>query len=87
MASLLTTASFLWIKSKITGNTIIQDPSFRLNVDDDLGKYYHMYSGIQVQTNTQYKDLHSADKGYFDISNNVIKNLTVYQNNNSDLRD
>ena len=68
-------------KVKITGNTIIQDPSFRLNVDDDLGKYYHMYSGIQVQTNTQYKDLHSADKGYFDISNNVIKNLTVYQNN------
>ena len=68
-------------KVKITGNTIIQDPSFRLNVDDDLGKYYHMYSGIQVQTNTQYKDLHSANKGYFDISNNVIKNLTVYQNN------
>lgn len=68
-------------KVKITGNTIIQDPSFRLNVDDDLGKYYHMYSGIQVQTNTQYRDLHSADKGYFDISNNVIKNLTVYQNN------
>ena len=68
-------------KVKITGNTIIQDPSFRLNVDDDLGKYYHMYSGIQVQTNTQYKDLHSADKGYFDISDNVIKNLTVYQNN------
>ena len=29
-------------KVKITGNTIIQDPSFRLNVDDDLGKYYHM---------------------------------------------
>ena len=68
-------------KVKITGNTIIQDPSFRLNVDDDLGKYYHMYSGIQVQTNTQYRDLHSADKGYFDISDNVIKNLTVYQNN------
>ena len=68
-------------KVKITGNTIIQDPNFRLNVDDDLGKYYHMYSGIQVQTNTQYKDLHSADKGYFDISDNVIKNLTVYQNN------
>ena len=68
-------------KVKITGNTIIQDPSFRLNVDDDLDKYYHMYSGIQVQTNTQYRDLHSADKGYFDISDNVIKNLTVYQNN------
>ena len=40
-----------------------------------------MYSGIQVQTNTQLKDLHTADKGYFDISNNKIDNLTLYENN------
>ena len=74
-------------KVKITGNTIIQDPSFRLNVDDDLGKHYHMYSGIQVQTNTQYKDLHSADKGYFDISDNVIKKSDGLSKQYSDLRD
>ena len=86
MALLPTTASF-YDKVKITGNTIIQDPSFRLNVDDDLGKYYHMYSGIQVQTNTQYKDLHSADKGYFDISNNVIKKSDGLSKQYSDLRD
>ena len=39
-----------------------------------------MYSGIQVQTNTQLRDLHTADKGYYDISGNTIKNLAVYQN-------
>lgn len=66
---------------KITNNHIIQDPEFRLYNDDDLGKHYHMYSGIQVQTNTQLKDLHTADKGYFDISNNKIDNLTLYENN------
>lgn len=66
---------------KIANNHIIQDPEFRLYNDDDLGKHYHMYSGIQVQTNTQLKDLHTADKGYFDISNNKIDNLTLYENN------
>ena len=66
---------------KIANNHIIQDPGFRLYNDDDLGKHYHMYSGIQVQTNTQLKDLHTADKGYFDISNNKIDNLTLYENN------
>ncbi|MBF1284750.1 right-handed parallel beta-helix repeat-containing protein [Neisseria sicca] len=66
---------------KIKGNVITQDPNFRLYMDDDLGKHYHMYSGIQVQTNTQLRDLHTADKGYYDISGNTIKNLAVYQNN------
>ena len=65
---------------KIKGNVITQDPNFRLYMDDDLGKHYHMYSGIQVQTNTQLRDLHTADKGYYDISGNTIKNLAVYQN-------
>ena len=66
---------------KIKGNVITQDQNFRLYMDDDLGKHYHMYSGIQVQTNTQLRDLHTADKGYYDISGNTIKNLAVYQNN------
>lgn len=65
---------------KIKDNVITQDPNFRLYMDDDLGKHYHMYSGIQVQTNTQLRDLHTADKGYYDISGNTIKNLAVYQN-------
>jgi len=65
---------------KIKDNVITQDPNFRLYMDDDLGRYYHMYSGIQVQTNTQLRDLHTADKGYYDISGNTIKNLAVYQN-------
>ena len=65
---------------KITGNTITQDDTFRLAVDDTQGMKYHVYSGIQLQTNTQYRDLHSADTGYFEISGNTIKNLTLYKN-------
>ncbi|OSI08315.1 Pectate lyase superfamily protein [Neisseria animaloris] len=64
---------------KITGNTIIQDPNFRLETDDNLRPNYHGYSGIQLQTNTQYKDLHSKDYGYFEVSGNTIKNLSVYK--------
>lgn len=66
---------------KVTGNVIKQDSSFRLDVDDNPGYTYHMYSGIQVQTNTQRYDLHSKSKGYFDISNNTINNLEVYKDN------
>ena len=65
---------------KITGNTIIQDPDFRLDVNDNPRYTYHGYAGIQVQTNTQFKDLKSADTGYFEISGNTIKNLTLYKN-------
>ena len=66
---------------KISGNVITQDTSFRLAVDDTPGYDYHMYSGIQIQTNTQRRDLHTKDKGYFDISNNTINNLEVYKDN------
>ncbi|MCP1771595.1 hypothetical protein J2T38_000395, partial [Neisseria perflava] len=65
----------------ITGNTITQDETFRLETDDNDGYVYHMYSAIQVQTNTQFQDLHTADTGYFEISNNTINNLTLYDNN------
>lgn len=64
----------------IRGNTITQDAGFRLQTDDDLGPYYQLYSAIQLQTNTQFRDLNSADTGYFEISNNTINNLTVYGN-------
>ena len=65
---------------KITNNTIIQDPDFRLETDDNPNNRYHGYSGIQLQTNTQRKDLHSADYGTFEISGNTIQNLTLYKN-------
>ncbi|MDO5640142.1 MAG: right-handed parallel beta-helix repeat-containing protein [Neisseria sp.] len=64
---------------KISNNTIIQDPAFRLKTDDNGEILYHGYAGIQLQTNTQFKDLHSSGSGSFDISGNTIKNLAVYQ--------
>ncbi|MFV2029377.1 right-handed parallel beta-helix repeat-containing protein [Neisseria sp. S1] len=66
---------------KISGNVIEQDPNFRLEADDNLQykNSYHTYSGIQIQTNTQLKNLHSDPNGYFEISNNTIKNLTLYK--------
>ena len=69
---------FAMDKVKISGNTITQDPNFRLADDDDLGAYYRLYSGIQVQTNTQFKKLPHDNTGYFEISNNTIKQLTLY---------
>ena len=65
---------------KISNNVIVQDPSFRLEVDDNPSYTYHGYSAIQLQTNTQFKNLHSADNGYFEISNNKIEALTLYKN-------
>ena len=65
---------------KITAITLIEDPVFRLDVNDNPRYTYHGYAGIQVQTNTQFKDLKSADTGYFEISGNTIKNLTLYKN-------
>lgn len=66
---------------KISGNVIEQDPNFRLEADDNIQykNSYHIYSGIQLQTNTQLKNLHSDPNGYFEISNNTIKNLTLYK--------
>ncbi|MDO4906424.1 right-handed parallel beta-helix repeat-containing protein [Neisseria sp.] len=65
---------------KISNNTIIADPNFRLEQDDDLGSRYHGYAGIQIQTNTMNRDLRSSDTGHFEISNNTVSNLDVYQN-------
>ena len=65
---------------KIADNTVIQDPKFRLAVNDNPKYSYHGYSGIQLQTNTQFKDLNSADTGRFEIQGNTIKNLEVYKN-------
>lgn len=65
---------------KINGNTIIQDPDFRLDRDDDLGNRYHGYSAIQLQTNTQFRDMPGKPNGYFEINNNIIKNLSLYKN-------
>lgn len=69
---------FAMDKVKISGNTITQDPNFRLANDDDMGAYYRLYSGIQVQTNTQFKKLPHDNTGYFEISNNTIKQLALY---------
>lgn len=65
---------------KIADNTIIQDPTFRLAVSDNPRYTYHGYSGIQVQTNTQFKDLNSSATGKFEIHGNTIKNLEMYKN-------
>lgn len=65
---------------KITDNTIIQDPNFRLAVSDNPKYTYHGYAGIQLQTNTQFRDLGSSDTGNFEIRGNTIKNLDVYKN-------
>lgn len=65
----------------IRNNKVIHDPTFHLANDDDLGAYYRLYSGIQLQTNTQRRDLHSADQGYFEISGNSIEKLALFGNN------
>lgn len=64
---------------KITDNTIIQDASFRLSADDNPGLSYHGYSGIQLQTNTQHRDLRTEKGAAYEISGNTISGLTVYQ--------
>ncbi|MCQ9326858.1 right-handed parallel beta-helix repeat-containing protein [Neisseria dentiae] len=65
---------------KVSNNTIVADPDFRLAQDDNVGLKYFGYSGIQIQTNTMFRDLRSSDTGDFKISGNTIKNLDVYQN-------
>ncbi|PSJ79443.1 right-handed parallel beta-helix repeat-containing protein [Neisseria iguanae] len=63
----------------IKGNTVIQDPSFRLYHDDNLGQYYHGYAGIQLETNTQRRDLHTKNNANYEISGNKISGLAVYR--------
>lgn len=65
---------------KVSNNTIVADPDFRLAQDDNVGLKYFGYSGIQIQTNTMFRDLRSSDTGHFEISGNTIENLDVYQN-------
>ena len=65
---------------KITGNTVIQDAGFRLPADDNPGLTYHGYSGIQLQTNTQNKNLHTRDGAHYEISGNTINGLTLFKN-------
>jgi len=67
----------------IRNNTVSADPDFRLAEDDGdySGKVtYHGYTGIQIQTNTQFRNLGSQN-GQYTISGNTIKNLAVYQDN------
>ena len=67
----------------IRNNTVSADPNFRLAEDDGdySGKVtYHGYTGIQIQTNTQFRNLGSQN-GQYTISGNTIKNLAVYQDN------
>ena len=71
----------------IRNNHITADPKFRLATDDGdeiAGgtPNYHLYSGIQIQTNTQplIQDLQSKGPGKFDISDNTISGLEIYQN-------
>ena len=69
---------------KITNNVITQDATFRLPVDDDLPANYHSYSGIQLQTNTQYKNLHTENNASYVINGNTIKGLTLYTYDRTD---
>ena len=69
---------------KITNNVITQDAKFRLPVDDDLPANYHSYSGIQLQTNTQYKNLHTENNASYVINGNTIKGLTLYTYDRTD---
>ena len=69
---------------KITNNIITQDAKFRLPVDDDLPANYHSYSGIQLQTNTQYKNLHTENNASYVINGNTIKGLTLYTYDRTD---
>ncbi|WP_373741024.1 right-handed parallel beta-helix repeat-containing protein [Neisseria sp.] len=67
---------------KIVNNTVVQDAKFRLSVDDDAGAKvnYHGYSGIQIQTNTMFRDLNSKNKGVYEISGNTVQGLDTYKN-------
>ncbi|WP_233568294.1 right-handed parallel beta-helix repeat-containing protein [Neisseria chenwenguii] len=67
---------FAMDKVKIADNTVIQDAAFRLINDDDLGTRYQGYSAIQLQTNTQRRDLHTDDAVY-EITGNKISGLDV----------
>ena len=69
---------------KITNNVITQDAKFRLPVDDDLPANYHSYSGIQLQTNTQYKNLHTENNASYVINGNTIKGVTLYTYDRTD---
>lgn len=71
---------FAMDKVTISGNAIQQDAHFRLAEDDDLGSRYHGYSGIQLMTNTQFRDLHTADNAMYSITGNTISGLAVYNN-------
>lgn len=63
----------------IKNNNVIQDPAFRLFYDDDLGRFYHGYAGIQLETNTQRRDLHTDNHATYEISGNSISGLSVYR--------
>lgn len=67
---------------RINNNTIVADPSFRLEVDDSPKDSYHGYAAIQLQTNTQhmYQNLRTQGPGQFEIMGNKISGLEVYQN-------
>ena len=64
---------------KITGNTIIQDAKFHLLHDDNAECTYYGYSGIQLQTNTQNKNLYTHDNARYEISGNTISGLTLFK--------
>ena len=67
----------------IRNNRISADKTFRLAVDDGnedgSASNYHLYSGIQLQTNTQHaiQDLRSTGPGKFDISDNRISGIEL----------
>ncbi|WP_416190909.1 right-handed parallel beta-helix repeat-containing protein [Neisseria sp. CCUG12390] len=64
----------------IKDNVVVQDASFRLAADDNGTLAYHGYAGIQIQTNTQNRDLHTEDNAYYEISGNTISGLDIYKN-------
>ncbi|EGV36389.1 Pectate lyase superfamily protein [Neisseria weaveri] len=65
---------------KILNNKVEQDASFRLSKDDDWGlNKYDGYTGIQIQTNTQFRNFDTKD-GSFIIKGNKISGLGVYKN-------
>lgn len=66
----------------IKNNVVTQDPSFRLDKNDNPIYTYHGYAGIHLQTNTQpeYKHFKSGETGYFEISDNTITGIDLYKN-------
>lgn len=61
----------------IEQNLVIQDPEFKLDVDDDAGSIYNGYMGISIQVNEKERVWKQAiNRGQYSITGNTVQNLT-----------